>query len=176
MAIDRQESPYRRGNRYEVLPIPMVTEHCIPVHAGAVDLVVESRQLTDQILADTYGEGEIPEAEVDFDDFGASLHVCGATDGLEHLRFDCFENEPHYHYIEQAEGANVIVRIDEIAVGDPIDFSLRCVEEHLPEMLRNAGAGALADDVAGRIDEVHAAVAKVRELMEQARRPAEPVA
>ena len=31
MAIDRQESPYRRGNRYDQLPIPMVTEHCIPV-------------------------------------------------------------------------------------------------------------------------------------------------
>ena len=31
MAIDRQESPYRRGNRYDRLPIPMITEHCIPV-------------------------------------------------------------------------------------------------------------------------------------------------
>jgi hypothetical protein len=176
MAIDRQESPYRRGNRYEVLPIPMVPEHCIPVHAGAIDLVVESRRLTDQILADTYGEGEIPEKEVDFDDYGASLHVCGAADGLEHLRFDCFEHEPHYHYIEQANGANVIVRIDELAVGDPIDFSLRCVEERLPGMLRNAGAESLADEVEGRLDEVHAAVAKVRELMEQARRPTAPAA
>jgi hypothetical protein len=35
MAIDRQESPYRRGNRYDLLPIPMVTEHCIAVDAGA---------------------------------------------------------------------------------------------------------------------------------------------
>ena len=43
MAIDRQESPYRRGNRYDRLPIPMITEHCIPVDAGAVQLVVESR-------------------------------------------------------------------------------------------------------------------------------------
>ena len=34
MAIDRQESPYRRGNRFDRLPIPMVTEHCIPVDAG----------------------------------------------------------------------------------------------------------------------------------------------
>ena len=174
MAIDRQDSPYRRGNRYEVMPIPMVTEHCLPVPAGAVSLVVESRQLTDQILTDTYGAGEIPEAEVHFEDFGASLHVCGADDGLEHLRFDCFELEPHYHYIEQQAQANVIVRIDEIAVGDPIDFSLHCVETHLPEMLRNAGAEALAADVEGRMDEVHAAVAKVRKLMERARRPAEP--
>jgi hypothetical protein len=169
VAIDRQESPYRRGNRYEVMPIPMVTEHCIPVAAGPVQLVVESRQLTDQILTDTYANGEIPEAEVHFDDFGASLHVCDA-DGLEHLRFDCFENEPHYHYIEQEHQANVIVRIDEIAVGDPIDFSLACVETRLPEMLRNAGAVSLADAVAAQPDKVHAAVAEVRSLMERARR------
>jgi len=26
-----------------------------------------------------------------YDDFGASLHVLGAADGLEYLRFDCFE-------------------------------------------------------------------------------------
>ena len=112
MAIDRQDSPYRRGNRYDQLPIPMVTEHCIPVDAGAVQLVVESRRLTNEII-----DGALQRAPsrptVPFDDFGATLHVCGTADGLEHLRFDCFENEPHYHYIEQAAGANTVVRIDE---------------------------------------------------------------
>ena len=49
MAIDRRDSPYRRGNRYEQMPIPMVTEHCVTVDAGAVRLVVESRQLTNAI-------------------------------------------------------------------------------------------------------------------------------
>jgi hypothetical protein len=171
MAIDRQDSPYRRGTRYEVLPIPMVVEHCIPVPAGAVHLVVESRRLTDQVLADTYAEGAIPEAKVHYDDFGASLHVCGAADGLEHLRFDCFELEPHYHYIEQHAQANTTVRIDEIAVGDPIEFALRCVELHLPDMLRNAGADALASEVAGQMADVHAAVSKVRELMQRAALP-----
>jgi hypothetical protein len=168
VAIDRQESPYRRGNRYEVMPIPMVTEHCIPVAAGPVQLVVESRQLTDQILTDTYADGEIPEAEVHFDDFGASLHVCGTADGLEHLRFDCFENEPHYHYIEQANHANTVVRIDELAVGDPIEFSLNCVAHHLPDMLRHTGATDLADAAAGRMGEVQVAVAEARDLMKRA--------
>ena len=102
MAINRQKSPYRRGDRYEQLPIPMVAEHCVPVDAGAVQLVVESRRLTNQILRDTYG-GEA-EPDISFDDFGATLHVCGTADGLEYLRFDCFENEPHYHYIEPAAG------------------------------------------------------------------------
>jgi hypothetical protein len=167
MAIDRQKSPYRRGNRYDQLPIPMVTEHCIPVDAGAVQLVVESRRLTNEILAATY-HGAV-NAEIDFDDFGASLHVCSTADGLEHLRFDCFENEPHYHYIEPAAGANTVVRIDELAVGDPIEFSLTCVERHLPDMLRHCGPAGLADEVAGQQDRVHAAVAEVRELMRKAR-------
>jgi hypothetical protein len=171
MAIDRQDSPYRRGNRYEVMPIPMVQEHCVPVDAGAVQLVVESRHLTDQVLAETYGEGGAPDAAVHFDDFGASLHVC-SPDGLEHLRFDCFENEPHYHYVEQANQANVIVRIDEVAVGDPIEFSLACVEQRLPEMLENAGQPELAAQVRDRIDEVHEAVREVRTLMARAQAPA----
>jgi hypothetical protein len=169
MAIDRQESPYRRGNRYERLPIPMVTEHCVPVDAGPVQLVVESRQLTNEILDDAY-HGAV-EPEIRFDDFGATLHVCGTADGLEHLRFDCFENEPHYHYIEQAAGANVVVRIDELAVGDPIDFSLACVEHHLPDMLRNCGVAGLANDVADQLDRVKVAVDVVRELMKKVRHP-----
>jgi hypothetical protein len=167
MAIDRQESPYRRGNRYDQLPIPMVTEHCIPVDAGAVQLVVESRKLTNEIIGDTY-HGAV-DAGIPFDDFGATLHVCGTADGLEYLRFDCFENEPHYHYIEQAVGANTVVRIDELAVGDPIDFSLACVEHHLADMLRHCGVAGLADTVAGEPDKVITAVAEVRELMKKAR-------
>jgi hypothetical protein len=169
MAIDRQDSPYRRGRRYDQMPIPMVTEYCIPVDAGAVQLVVESRQLTNSIIEDTYG-GEVHQG-VAFDDFGASLHVCGTADGLEHLRFDCFEHEPHYHYIDHGAGANTVVRIDELAVGDPVEFTLRCVEGHLADMLRYSGVGDLADAVAGSPADVSAAVAEVRSLMEQARAP-----
>lgn len=167
MAIDRQDSPYRRGNRYDVMPIPMVQDHCIPVAAGPVQLVVESRHLTNQILHETYADNPDVEASIHFDDFGASLHVCG-PDGLEHLRFDCFENEPHYHYIDQANQANTVVRIDELAVGDPIEFSLNCVAKHLPEMLRHSGDTALADAAADRMDEVQLAVDQVRDLMTRA--------
>ena len=169
MAIDRQNSPYRRGNRYDRLPIPMVPEHCITVDAGAVQLVVESRRLTNEILADTY-QGAI-EPVVLFDDRGATLHVLGADDGLEHLRFDCFEQEPHYHYIDQRDVGNTVVRIDELAVGDPIEFSLACVEQHLPDMLTNCNVPALADEVKGRMAEVRAAMTQVRELMLKAQQP-----
>ena len=167
MAIDRQGSPYRRGIRFDQLPIPMVTEHCIPVDVGAVQLVVESRRLTNKIIESAFDDDV--DAGIPFDDFGASLHACGTADGLEHLRFDCFENEPHYHYIEQANGANTVVRIDELAVGDPLDFSLACVEHHLPEMLRHCGVAGLADEVAGEPEKVRAAIAEVRELMRKAR-------
>jgi hypothetical protein len=172
MAIDRQKSPYRRGNRYEVFPIPMVVEHCVPVDAGAVQLVVEERRLTNAILDETYGkksEHRLTSDAITFDDHGPTLHVCGTADGLEYLRFDCFENEPHYHYIQQSAGANVVVRIDELAVGDPVEFSLNCVAHHLPDMLRHCGVDDLADAVAAQPDAVTAAVGRVRDLM---RRPA----
>ncbi len=169
MAIDRDDSPYRRGNRYRRLPIPMVAEHCVPVGAGAVQLVVESRRLTDDIIKAVFDD--VVDTGIGFDDFGATLHVCGTADGLEYLRFDCFENEPHYHYIEPLNGVNTVVRIDELAVGDPVEFSLGCVERHLADMLRHCGAADLADDVAGRPGTVEAAIGEVRALMTKARHP-----
>lgn len=163
MAIDRQDSPYRRGTRYPQLPIPMVAEHCIAVDAGPVRLVVESRRLTNAIIASTY-DGAV-EAAVEFDDFGATLHVCGTADGLEHLRFDCFEHEPHYHYIRNAEQANVVVRIDTFAVGDPTTWSLRCLRERLPEMLAHADATGLSEQVRAAGPELAAGIDRVAALM-----------
>jgi hypothetical protein len=154
------------------MPIPAIVEHCINVDAGALQLVVESRELTNEILLTQLPEGSVTiPADITYDDFGASLHVCGTDDGLEHLRFDCFENEPHYHYIDHAAGGNTVVRIDELAVGDPIEFSLACVEHHLVDMLRNCGVEGLADEVATQPDTVTRAVAEVRELMLHARQP-----
>jgi hypothetical protein len=63
------------------------------------------------------------------------------------------------------------VRIDELAVGDPIEFSLACVVDHLPDMLRNCGVADLADEVADQLDPVRAGVDVVRELMAKARHP-----
>lgn len=151
------------------MPIPMVPEMCTPVDAGPVRLVVESRQLTNAILADTYEDQEIPDAHVDFDDYGPTVHVCGTADGLEHLRFDCFEHEPHYHYIRNHEQSNVVVRIDEVAVGDPVEFTLRCLRTQLPEMLELAGATELGRQTRDARDDLLAAIDKVGELMARAR-------
>jgi hypothetical protein len=63
------------------------------------------------------------------------------------------------------------VRIDELAVGDPIEFSLACVEHHLPDMLSNCNVPGLADEVKGRMSEVQGAMAEVRDLMLRAQDP-----
>jgi len=145
MAIDRQESPYRRGNRYGMLPIPMVQEHCIPVDAGAVQLVIESRRLTNAILEDTY-HGEVA-ANVAFDDHGATLHVLGTDDGLEHLRFDCFEQEPHYHY--DPDGKNNRIFLNTTRVSDPIAWTIDYLRGNFTSLVRIAGY----DKLAAQLDE-----------------------
>ncbi len=168
MAIDRQDSHLRRGHRYAGVPIPMVPEHCVAVDTGPIRFVVESRALTDTIVREAIDD--LPPDMVLLEDGGPTLHVCDRDD-LEYLRFDCFEHEPHYHYIDQGAVTNTVVRIDELAVGDPVEFSLACVEHHLPDMLRHCGVGDLADEVAGRPERVGAAVAEVRALMVKARQP-----
>jgi hypothetical protein len=62
-----------------------------------------------------------------------------------------------------------MVRIDEVAIGDPVEFTLACVDQRLPGMLRLAGVDELADQVEADPDAVHAAVVQARELMERAR-------
>jgi hypothetical protein len=167
---DSEPYPYQLGNFYSSMPIPAVVEHCINVDAGALCFVVESRELTNEILLTQLPEGSvtIPE-DITYDDFGASLHVCGAEDGLEHLRFDCFEKEPHYHYIRHAEGGNVICRLDEIAQGDPIEWTVSRLRTRLPEMLDYAGANHLAAAARQDPEAVVAAVDRVTELLEAAR-------
>ncbi|HEU4428529.1 MAG TPA: hypothetical protein VFT98_07225 [Myxococcota bacterium] len=71
-----------------------------------------------------------------------SLHVCGADDGHEYLRFDCFEREPHYHYSHRvAPGATAVnhwVPFDRAACGDMLAWALERIRSRLPEMLREA--------------------------------------
>ena len=158
---------YVVGREYDVMPIAMVPEHCVSVPAGPVTFVVESRRLTDEVINHNARSQGRPDGvlDLDVDDGGASLHVLGADDGLEHLRFDCFELEPHYHYVRNAEQTNVVVAIDAHAEGDPLRMALRCVRRRLPEMLEFAGAHELAAAVRAESVDVLDAVAAVEELM-----------
>jgi hypothetical protein len=107
-----------------------------------------------------------------FTDRGISLHVRGSADGFEYLRFDVFEDEPHYHYIHRVDGAtaNRVVMFDTIANGDMLTWAFERLRCHAPEMLRAAGAGYLADDLApeilvGAVDQIAVLVQQTRSRM-----------
>jgi hypothetical protein len=165
-------NPYNIGTRYPVMPVAPAPEHCIAVDAGAVRFVVEARDLIDEMKRGLPPGSTIEEKDVQFNDFGASLHVYGTQDGLEHLRFDCFEDQPHYHYIDPDEEANVIVRLDDIAEDDPIDWTTSRLRTRLPEMLDFAGAHGIAAAVRDDLPAVLAAVDQVHDLLQEAQRRA----
>jgi hypothetical protein len=71
------------------------------------------------------------------------VHVF-ATEGLaEYLRFDCFNDEPHYHYIVPGKG-NMLVHFDRVANGPMLDWVIRTLQGRLPEMLTQLGAEKIA--------------------------------
>lgn len=80
-------------------------------------------------------------------DGGPTVEVWGEVDGedTQVLRFDCFRKAPHYHMPPSAPG---VIALDPAEVGDGLDWTLDCVRHRLPEMVREAGFGALA----GRLD------------------------
>jgi hypothetical protein len=155
---------YELGRRYEVMPIPMVEEACVNVDAGPVRFIVEGRTLTDDVIIENavaQGRRSGIDEPAGVHDSGMSVHVVDPVTGVEHLRFDCFENEPHYHYIRNGEQANIVVRIDTFAEGDPKDWMLARLGSRLPEMLEHAGAGELAAAVRSAPDAVATGLAEV---------------
>ena len=101
-------------------------------------------------------------------DGGASLHVLGSDDRVEYLRFDCFDNEPHYHYIRAAEGRNIVVRFDNVAEGDPLDWTVSRVRHRLPDMLEHVGATQLAESVRASSTAVSKGVDELASLLTRA--------
>src|SRR5919109_1063342 len=57
-------------------------------------------------------------------DRGPSLRIYGDVEGkpVQLLRFDCFENGPHFHY--DPDGKNDLLRMDKAKVSDPIAWSM----------------------------------------------------
>ncbi len=160
---------YALGRLAERMPLPLIASHCREVNAGPVRLVVESR---DRVPDSAELHHTLPGTPADLealDDGGASLHVFDARTGDEHLRFDCFERHPHYHYVNHVEGTNLIVRIDEHAVGDPVSWIIGCLRDHLPDMLRFAGADSLAEEVQRDGQKLVAAVSELERILETSR-------
>jgi hypothetical protein len=77
-------------------------------------------------------------------DQGVCIQVVGHMDGKETelLRFDCFDNRPHYHY--GPENKNVRIMLDPTVSGNPIGWTIAQLRRKLPAMLACAGYEALA--------------------------------
>jgi hypothetical protein len=140
--------------RYSLMPIPPIEAHTRWFEAGGLRIGVEYRLLTDAIAAAAQLEaasGDVPgTAGGPVDDRGVSLHVVARQDGeaREFLRFDCFQEDPHYHYVSWRDKSNEMIHLDPIADGDPLAWALDRLRSRLLPMLVRAGAA----DVARAVD------------------------
>lgn len=143
------------GTVYKVPPIPPDPNHTVYVDAGSLRIGVEHRLLDDAELAANYQGEAMDEIQAavagqDIEDNGVSLHVVGADDGHEYLRFDMFEREPHYHYIDRSGEEQTIVDFDRVALGEMLPWALQQLRTRLPEMLRHAGGERLIGSLDSR--------------------------
>jgi len=150
------------GTHYEGSPIAPVPELTRYIDAGAQSLGVEYRRVDAATIAGAYGDIEVREAGDDtpqppiLQDEGLTLHVCDGATGDEYLRFDLFEDNPHYHYIAPGR-SHVVVPFDRVAGGDMRTWAVERLRSRLRPMLELAGA----TDLAGRVTpaDIDAAVA-----------------
>jgi len=101
-------------------------------------------------------------------DRGPAIRVFGDVDGTPRqvLRFDCFEDDPHYHY--DPTGRNLKFSLDELTMGCPLEFSLTQIARHVVTMVEKAEFPETASridqsQIAGRIDEIRNLVDSVKQ-------------
>ena len=93
-------------------------------------------------------------------DQGLCLQVYSEVDGkdTEILRFDCFDQAPHYHY--GPENLNMRLFMDKTTAGNPLGWTLGNIRNNLTGMVRRAGYEDLADNLeskpvpAAKLDEL----------------------
>jgi hypothetical protein len=146
--------------------IPRVTldmDRMDQFEAGPLLLALEYRDLQLELAEGKYTEEQMAVVEQagELDDGGLTIHVYDAGTRQEHLRFDFFKNDPHYHYIYDDHMR--VVMYDRAAHGPMWKWVTSSLPACLPEMLRGVGAYDLAD----RVDA--AAVAAVMPDLEGAR-------
>ena len=169
------------GTVYSVPPIPPDPAHTTWVEGGGLRIGVEYRLLDEAELAANYAGEAMDEIQAkitgNVEDNGVSLHVAGAADGHEYLRFDCFESGPHYHYIEPSGERQTIVDYDVAAMGEMLPWALAQLRTRLAPMLGYAGGEALyatldPEAVAATLEEVERLARKAEaELAGQPRKP-----
>ena len=96
------------------------------------------------------------------DDQGLCLQVYSEVDGkdTEILRFDCFDQAPHYHY--GPENHNIRLHLDKTTAGNPLGWTIGNLRDNLSTMVRRSGYEDLASDLEAspisseKLDEVEA--------------------
>jgi hypothetical protein len=167
--------------RYEVLPIPARMAYTRLCSAGPVQLGVEYRLLNEEIIAEEYGDdaraqfgnAPPPELPAQIDEDGVSIHVFDREASQEFLRFDCFEDYPHYHYIDPKAGHQTVHSFDVAAHGPMHEWVIESLSHRLPEMLVAAGASELARQIDPRA--LESALPEVALAIEHARRAGRPI-
>lgn len=157
----------RMGTFVASFPVAQVPEATTLVEAGPItfgieprifDPVAEAAKLTAEEIAAAGPDALFHSDKVDG---GVCVHVFG-TDGLaEYLRFDCFDDEPHYHYIIPGKG-NMLVHFDRVANGPMLEWTMRTLRGRLPEMLMQLGAEKLVASL--RLEELERALDEVQRV------------
>jgi hypothetical protein len=145
------------GKVYGIPPQPPVAENTLTLQAGPVVFGVEYRSVDPKSLHATYVGNADHLVELTerspaggFTDEGVSIHVSGAIDGWEYLRFDVFDDEPHYHYVHRTVDGSVVnqvIDLDVFAHGDVLDWTISRLRTRLPQMLCAAGGEEVARDL-----------------------------
>ena len=96
------------------------------IDAGAVNIAMEYR---DDIMNDQ----------------GLCVQVYAEVEGkdTEILRFDCFDQDPHYHY--GPENLNIRLFMDKTTAGNPLGWTMSQLRDKLPVMVERSGYDDLAD-------------------------------
>jgi hypothetical protein len=141
------------GKVYTIPPQPPVAENTRRLPAGNLTIGVEYRAVDPASLQSTYAGNDAHLAELferwpggGFTDEGVSIHIWGTDDDHEYLRFDVFDDEPHYHYNHPGdEIVNNVIDFDAVALGDMLPWVIDCIRTRLAPMLVEAGGAHLVD-------------------------------
>jgi hypothetical protein len=125
-----------RGQAFKFMPIPMDERHAEWFDAGLVSFAVETRVLGEAQDGMAFG--------------GGSIHLFAGDRSRELVRFDCFDSEPHYHYLDHRAHVNTVWSYDPAVNGPMPRWVLTALRDNLPSMLRAAGEGELAAQVEAR--------------------------
>lgn len=101
-------------------------------------------------------------------DQGLMIQVLADVGGKETeiLRFDCFDQDPHYHY--GPENHNIRLHMDKTTAGNPVGWTLSQIRNNLPSMIKRAGY----DDLAAKVEANPISAAKMDEIESVAREKA----